>query len=282
METWVYGLVLGSALMHATWNALVKSGGGDTLLTLVGLKVCNMLVALAALPFFGWPKAESWPYLLASTVAVVAYYVCLLRAYSLSDFNLAYPLARGAAPVLVLIVSVLVAGDTISFGAGVGVAVVSGGILTLAFRREISSHHVVAVAWALTVGCFVATYTVIDGIGARLSGDPGGYNAALHILAGIPILGAGLSQRGLQTCAAHLRANWRPALLGGTLMFGAYGIVIFALTRLPMGPVAAVRESGVIFGALIGALVFKEQLATQRVLAAAVVSVGVSIIIMWR
>ena len=277
----MYGLVLGSALMHATWNALVKSGS-DRLLTLVGFKVCNIAVALVALPFFGWPKAESWPYLLASTAAVVAYYVCLLRAYSLSDFNLAYPLARGAAPVLVLILSVLVAGDTISVGPAVGVAVVSGGILILAFRREVSSHHVVAVAWALAVGCFVATYTVIDGIGARLSGDPGGYNAALHILAGIPILGAGLYQRGPEKCVAHLRANWRAALLGGALMFGAYGIVIFALTKLPMGPVAALRESGVIFGALIGALVFKEQLATQRVLAAATVFVGVSIIILWR
>ena len=92
----------------------------------------------------------------------------------------------------------------------------------------------------------------------------------------------GFISAALKSAVAHLRANWRAALLGGALMFGAYGIVIFALTKLPMGPVAALRESGVIFGALIGALVFKEQLATQRVLAAATVFVGVSIIILWR
>src|SRR5829696_949181 len=115
METWIALLVLGSALMHASWNAVVKSGA-DRLLTLAAVKLPNMALAAAALLVFAWPRPESLPYLLVSTAAVTAYYFCLLRAYRLSDFNLAYPVARGTAPVLILLLAALVGGETIRPG----------------------------------------------------------------------------------------------------------------------------------------------------------------------
>lgn len=281
METWIVLIVLASALMHAVWNAVVKSGG-DRLMTLVSIKLPNMAMAALMLLFVApLPRWESWPYLLAATGATCGYYVCLLRAYHANDFNIAYPIARGAAPALTLALSVAFTADRLTPGAALGAAIVSLGICALAFRPGLTRQNLTGLLWALGVAATIATYTVIDGIGARVSGDALGYTAVLNLLTGIPVLTAGFYRHGPR-CFNQLRQAWLTSIFGGSLMFFAYAIVVFALTRAPIAPVAALRETGVIFGAIIGAVLFKEQMAIRRIAAAIVVAAGVAMIIVWR
>ena len=280
MEPWIVALVLASALMHATWNAVVKSGG-DRLLTLLAIKIPNMIVAAAAMLVFDFPSAASWPYLLGSTLAVTGYYFCLLRAYHENDFNVAYPVARGFAPVLVLLLVLVLTSERITYGSATGVAVVSLGVCGLAYRSHMTQVDLNALLWAMSVGGFIAIYTVIDGLGARLSGDPIGYTAVLNVLAGVPVCVAAFSRHGVRA-VRHLRHNFVTSAVGGTLMFAAYAIVVFALSRSPMAPVAALRESSVIFGALIGGLIFREPVAVRRIFSACVVAAGIGILMFQR
>jgi drug/metabolite transporter (DMT)-like permease len=277
VETWVAILVVTSAFMHASWNALVKSGA-DRLLTLLAIKLPNMGIAAISLLFFEFPRPESWPYLFLSSAAVTAYYFCLLRAYRAMDFNLAYPVARGTAPVLVLLLAALMGGETIGPGAALSVAVISLGICGLAYHPRISGGHLAGLGWAMMVGFFIAVYTVTDGLGARISGDAIGYTAAVNVLVGMPIVAAAIHRDGAK-CLRQVWTRWRLSVAGGAMMFAAYAVVVFAMTRAPMAPVAALRETGVIFGALIGALIFKEAMAWRRVVAAAVVTAGVAMLI---
>lgn len=273
-------LVLLSALMHAGWNALVKTGE-DSLMALFLVKAPTMAVAAVVLGVVGLPAISSWPYLLASTAITAGYFFFLANAYRVGDLSVVYPIARGVAPVLVLVPSMLLVGERPTASGLGGIAMVSLGILVLAWRSDARGGHLAAIAWAVGVGFFIAGYTVSDGIGGRISGNPVGYAAVLNIMTGIVLCTAVLFLRGGGAAVAALQ-QWKIGLAGGVLMFGAYAIIIFALSRAPIAAVAALRETGVIFAVIIGAAVLNEPFGRRHIAAAMVVTAGVALLVLGR
>jgi drug/metabolite transporter (DMT)-like permease len=270
-------LVLLAALMHAGWNTIAKIGH-DGLTTVALMKVPNMLVAALVLAVAGLPAVESWPYLLASTFANACYFYFLVSAYRHGDLSLAYPVARGIAPLLVLALSLFAAREVPSAAGLAGVLTVSVGVLAIGLQRGASRQHWVTVAWAACVGCTISIYTVLDGLGGRLSGNPIGYVAVLNLFTGIIILAVAARTRRAALTAA-LRTDWHWGLLGGTMMLVGYAIVVYALTLAPMGQIAALRESSVVFATLIGTLYLREPLGTKRFVASCAVVVGILLLV---
>lgn len=266
-------LVLLAAMMHAGWNFLAKAGD-DQLVALAVIKGPNTLVALGILLFTGLPARESWLLLAASVTVNGLYFYFLIRAYR-GDLSLAYPISRGLAPLLVLALSMLVAHEVPSPIGLLGVLLISGGILVLALRREPSRQHLETLMWAGAVALMIAAYTVIDGLGARRAGTSAGYVAALSALTGVAVCGIAWQRRGGARLLQAVRAGWLRGLVGGLLMLFAYVFVVHAMTLAPMAQVSALRESSVIFAALLGVIVLKEPFGRERVLASALVAAGI-------
>lgn len=268
----VFGIVLTAALLHAIWNALVKSSGDRAVsLGLVGLGHC--LPAIFFLPFVPIPNAEAFIYIVASTVIHWAYYYYLNVSYRFADLSVAYPIARGLAPVMVALGAMLWADERLSALAWSGIFVVSGGIMVLAAIRHADRRGIGA---ALLTSTIIAAYSIVDGIGIRVSGAPVAYVVWLFA-AEICVAGFVFGTR-----FDRVRALKAKALLigfaGGVISGLAYGLALFAKTLAPIGIVSAVRETSVIFAALIGVIWMGEGPAGRRLVAATVVACGVMIL----
>lgn len=275
-DPFVVGLVLLAALMHASWNAIVKTGG-DGLLMFALLKAPALVIAAVVLAVVGLPDAASIPYAIGSAATFSAYCFLLIWAYRVGDFNFVYPVARGSAPLGVALLSGLLLGERLS-GPGLGgILVISAGIAILAYHPRTIARHVPDLLRAAGVGLCIAVYTLFDGVGARISGNVLGYTAMVNIFSGVPLMAAALFLRGRET-VDFLRREWKAGIIGGAMMFTAYAIVIYALTLSQMAQVAALRETGVIFAAVIGALVLKEPLGAKRIFAATVVAGGIILV----
>ncbi len=273
MDPFVLSLVLAAALLHATWNALVKAGGDP----LVRLAVVNAVGGLCTLPllFLAAPPAPaSWPYLIGSVLVHYAYFLALGYGYRFGDLSHVYPIARGIAPPLVAIVAWAVAGEGLGLLGLLAILVISGGIVSLAFTNDGRLVALKPLAFGFLTGLTIAAYTLFDGLGGRAAGDVLGYIAWLFTIEGVPfsILIAWRYRRRL---GPALGAGWWPGALGGALSVVAYGLVIWAMTLAPMAAVSALRETSVIIAALIGTRLLREPFGTRRVLAASVVAVGV-------
>ena len=266
--------------MHAGWNLLAKRGH-DGLVAMALIKAPNMVMAAAILAYMGLPAAASWPWLLASTVVNSLYFYFLINAYRVGDLSLAYPVSRGMAPLLVLLLSLGLAGEVPSLTAATGVLLICLGIFVLAARRGASRQHNLTLAWATGVGLCIASYTVTDGIGARASGNPIAYVAVLNICTGIGLVSVAAWKRG-PALAQALRTDWLNGVVGGALMLGAYTIVVYALTKAPMAQVAALREASVIFAAILGAIFLREPFGGRRIAASAAVAAGIAILALGR
>jgi drug/metabolite transporter (DMT)-like permease len=265
-------LVLCAAFLHALWNAIVKAAD-DRALVLGAVSATNVLAGATLIALFAAPAVESWPYIAASTLIHYGYYVFLLLAYRLGDFSQVYPISRGLAPVLVALGAQAFAGETLPILAWLGLLSVSFGIIVLSLPSGGIRPNPTAVAAAAGTGLFIASYTVVDGIGVRLADSPFGYIGWLFVLDFPVILAAAWWQRGKPPAM-----RWpaiRLGLLGGIFAALAYGIVIYVKAFTPLGAVSAVRESSVIFAALIGAVYFGERPWRRRVFAAAIVTTGV-------
>ena len=280
LEPLPLALVLISALMHAGWNLIAKIGR-DRLVAMAVMKAPNMVVALVVLGVAGAPDAASWPFLVGSWVVNCLYFYFLTNAYR-GDLSLAYPVARGVAPLLVLVLSAFAAREIPTVSVVVGVLTISLAIFVLAWRPERSPQHAETIRWAAAVGLAIALYTVIDGLGARRAGSVVGYVAALNVMTGISICGAAWFRRGRGPFFDALRRDWKHGLAGGTLMLLAYMIVVYALTIAPMGQVAALRESSVIFAAVLGVLVLREPFGGRRIAASAILAAGIALLVFGR
>ncbi|HLI10431.1 MAG TPA: EamA family transporter [Alphaproteobacteria bacterium] len=272
------GLVLLAAIMHASWNALVKRSG-DRLLVMAFVSFWPIPPALAAALFLEpRPAPSSWPFIAGSVIIHVGYYIGLIKAYRYGDLSLVYPLARGTAPVMVAALSALTAGELLSPMAVAGITLVSLGTASLAFesgRPRGDRRH--SVLFALFTALTITGYTVVDGFGVRRSGAPLGYIAWLFAIEGLPIFVAALIRRRGEVLP-YLRASWHIGMIGGFLSCAGYGIAIWAMSLGAMGQVAALRETGVIFAAIIGALFLREPFGLRRILAAVVVAIGIVIL----
>lgn len=272
MTAYVTAIVLVAALLHATWNALVKGAVDRTVI--LGLIAAGHVIPAAIVVFLvPAPSLSSLPYIAASTVIHWGYYVFLNLSYRWGDLSFAYPVARGLAPVLVALGAMAAADEFLSPAAWVGIVAISAGIMTLAAVRHGDPKAFLA---AFVTSLTIAMYSIVDGLGIRVSGSPLGYVAWLF-LAEIFVAAFVLWTR-RRRVAAQPRSALAIGFAGGLISATAYALALYAKTLAPLGIVSALRETSVIFAALIGVLWFSERPASRRVIAAAIVAIGIVIL----
>lgn len=269
MSTQVMLLVLFGALLHASWNAIVKSGGNK--LREAGLVAGGAaLVSACAIPFVPLPSAESLPWLIGSITIHQVYYAMVAAAYRAGDMGHTYPLMRGAAPLIVAVTSGPLIGEMLTTNAWLGVGLICGGILLLAAHRHADRN---ATLIALGNALVIALYTLVDGMGARLSGHAVSYVLWLTLLSGPPIL-AWLWWSDGPALRTLVRTRWAIGLAGGLCSVGSYGLALWAMTKAPLATIAALRETSVIFAVIISMVVLHEKGGLRRLSAAMLVVAG--------
>ena len=269
MTPLVLGCVMGAAVLHASWNAVLR-GGGDRLWSMTLMMMAITGVTTITLLFVPLPNAAAWPYLIASAVIHVGYNLSLVRTYRSGDLGQTYPISRGSSPVLVALGAAIFAHETLGILSYLGIALVSGGILFLAFQRgKIRIDYLPA---AFTTGVLIAAYSVVDGIGVRLSGNSLAYTSSMFFLWSITMPPIYFVMRGRPP--AYSRRQTLMALTGGLVSILAYGIVIWAMRYGAMGVVSALRETSVIYAAIIGRVFLDEKLTMRRVASCAAVAAG--------
>lgn len=275
MALWVLALPLLAAVLHAGWNALVKTAS-DRLTTLAAIALTTSLIGLAMIPFVDQPSRASWHLIASSALLHYLYYVVIYFAYRAGDLSLVYPLARGAAPLLVLLGAAAIAGEVVPFHAQLGIVVACIGISTLSFSHFRGAHaSPTPVLLALGTGLTIAAYTVCDGMGVRTSDSPLGYTAWLFALELPVALFVVLRRR--RGLLRSVSAQWRQGAAAGVSSALAYGLVIYAYAFAPIAIVSALRETSVIIAALIGTVLMNERPWQERVAASGMVAGGVAL-----
>lgn len=270
----VMAAVLASAVLHAAWNAMLKSSP-DKDLENVSLAVGRGLLALVAVFFLPVPHAASWPWIAASVVVHIAYFWALAAAYRWGDLSFTYPVMRGGAPVIVALAGVFAFGELLPPAEALGAGLICAGILGFAIVRSADpAAQRKALGFALLNAVVIATYTLIDARGVRLSGAPVAYAMWFFLANSLVQSSIGFAVRG-RAVLPHLARHWPRVMAGGAFTLGAYGTALWAMAHAPVALVAALRETSVIFAALIGALFLGEHFTRQRVLATLAVLAGV-------
>lgn len=271
--TWpVIAAVLFGALLHAGWNALVKSSTDKALDTAL-IHLLGSIVAIPLVALVGWPPAAAWPFLAASVVIHIAYYTALTGAYQHGDLGLTYPLMRGCAPLLVALSASVTLGETLSPLAWLGVLGISAGVLTLGLSQH-AFDTPKAVRFALVNAVIIAGYTVVDALGVRATGNAVQYVTTLFLLDGWPFaLVVFLRRRG--NVRPYVLRRWPMALGGALASLGSYGVALWAMTQAPVATVAALRETSVLFAALLGVWLLGEVFTARRMIGTGVILAGV-------
>jgi drug/metabolite transporter (DMT)-like permease len=270
-----FAIVLLAAALHASWNAIVK-GGGDKLLMTVLVTASAALTGAITLPFLRQPEAASWPFILASSSLQIVYFALLARTYQVADMSQTYPLMRGMAPLLVAIVSALALGARLTAAMWAGVGIICLGILGMATGDRRSNRK--GVAFALLNAVVIAAYTVIDGLGVRRSGAPAAYTLWIFLVSGVPFAAWALRTPGSTGLAGYARRNWHFGLIGGVGTLASYGLALWAMTVAPIAVVAALRETSILFGAIISASLLKEHVGLARFAAACTIALGAAVL----
>jgi len=274
-------VVLLAAITHASWNAIAH-GIKDQLLAFGLIGVGGVIVAIPLVILAPLPRAACWPYLAASIAIHVLYNLLLMRSYRYGDFGQVYPLARGTSPLVVTVLAALFVHERPSLPQLAGVLVVSAGLATLVLagraarpgRQPGRASARPALLAAVGTGLTIAAYTTVDGVGVRASGSPVGYIGWLMLLEslGVPLFAL---VRRRAVIVAQPRRIVLSGLLAGALSVLAYGLVLWAQTRGALAPIAALRETSVIFAAIIGTVAFREPFGRKRIAATIAVSVGI-------
>ncbi|SHO63641.1 Uncharacterized membrane protein [Pseudoxanthobacter soli DSM 19599] len=274
MPVSVMVLVLCGALLHATWNTLVKSGA-DTEIATALVAVGSAAMAALALPFVAPPDPASWPFLATSVVAQTLYFLLVAAAYRAGDMSLAYPLMRGTAPLLVALASGPLIGERLAPATWAGVVLICAGVLGMvAGRVRSSGNSRAAIGFAFANAAMIATYTLIDGHGVRISGSPAGYTLWIFMLTALPmVVWVGL-RRG-RALAHALRAQPKITFIGGFCNLGSYGVALWAMAHGPIAVVSALRETSILFATAISALVLHERVGPARYAATGLILAGV-------
>ncbi|MCG3269579.1 DMT family transporter [Yoonia sp. I 8.24] len=260
----VFLAVIGAAVLHAAWNALVK-GGTDKTLSMGAVVVGHMPIALAALPFVPLPAIESLPYLFGGMLLHFGYQLFLLKSYQMGDLTLVYPIARGSAPLIVALVSVIFLGVHLNSIELLAILIIGVGIISLALVRQSDGmQNRSAATVALITGVFIASYSLVDGLGARVAGTSLGFYCWLAIGNGLLMI-AYLAMRSPQTLTALPRRGLPILFVGGSASFVAYALVTWAFTQAPIALVTALRETSIVFALLIGVFFLKERLSLLKV-----------------
>jgi drug/metabolite transporter (DMT)-like permease len=267
--------VLGAGFLHAGWNALLKSSpGGDALLDTATVVAGSSVWGLAVVPFVPLPAVAAWPYMAMSAVIHFGYYLTLAQAYRTGDLSFAYPLMRGTAPLIVTLLGIAFLRELPTAPMALGILLISVGIVSIAFVQH-RKHPPSAAYWAFANAALIAVYTLVDATGVRASGNAASYVSWLIFLEGLPFLVWVVSKRG-QAAVRYLRSSAIRGLVGGACSLAAYGIVLWAMTRAPVAAVAALRETSVLFAALMGSLWLKEKFGLPRLAGAVSVVLGIA------
>ncbi|MFB7588307.1 EamA family transporter [Streptomyces sp. NPDC056169] len=272
--------VIVAAVTHASWNAIAHHIK-DQLLSFTLISGGGVLVGLLMAVFVPLPAAGAWPYLVASALLHVGYYALLMRSFTLGDFGQMYPIARGTAPLVVTVLAAVFLHEVPGGWQLLGVAVACAGLTGLALwgiRGKDARPHWPALVAAGATGLSIALYTVVDGVGVRASGTSLGYIAWLMILQGSAVPAYALWRRRADL-VPQLRPYAARGALGAVLSVTAYALVLWAQTKAPLAPIAALRESSIIVGAAIGALFFKERFGAPRVAAAGLMVIGIGLML---
>jgi drug/metabolite transporter (DMT)-like permease len=276
LDTTVFLAVLGAALMHAGWNAIVKVGL-DRFSSILLMSMVQGAMALVLLPFFAVPLAAAWPWVAASALLHIGYKLFLIRAYEHGDLSQVYPLARGTAPLIVALVGAVYLGESMTAGKTAAVVAIALGVIVMSRNGGgLDRLSGKALLYALGTACFTASYTLVDGVGARIAETASGY--VLWMFAGdaLGLTGFALATRG-RGALGRLLPAWRSGIAAGALSLGAYWIAIWAFTLAPLALVAALRETSVLFAMLIGVFVLGERANRWRWVSAGLILTGVGL-----
>ena len=280
METFVFLAVLFAAICHASWNASIKRTL-DPLATTTLIAIGAGLVAIPVVPFAGWPELPSWPWLITSIVIHLFYFAGLIESYRVGDLGQVYPIARGAAPLMTATMTTLFVHEHLGLYGWGGIVMLAPGVLLLSLRggRDLAKLDRVAVGFALFTAVTVCAYSVVDGIGARAAGigRATGYSTVLFIGIAPTIVIYALIRRG-KPVLKQMAPFWKTGLIGGALAVLSYSIAIWAMTVAPIAIVAALRETSVLFGAIIAVAVLKEPLRPARIVAALMIVCGLMLL----
>jgi drug/metabolite transporter (DMT)-like permease len=273
MSLFVFGIILFSAALHATWNAVVK-GGDDKLQSMILVAAFGAIPGILLLPFLPPIAPAAWPYLAISVILEIAYSALVAAAYSHADMSRAYPLMRGTPPLIVALVSTIALGIAISPVAWLGIGLVSIGLLSLTLRGTGGDAH--GIGFAFVNALVIASYTLVDSFGVRASGAPITYTMWIFVLVGVPLTLWGLLRR--PRFVAYARRDWKLGLIGGLGTLGSYGIVLWAMTQVPVPIVAALRETSILFGTAIAAFILRERVTPARIIAVLIIAVGAAVL----
>jgi drug/metabolite transporter (DMT)-like permease len=273
----VFLLVLCAAVVHATWNALVKADG-DRLALIKAMSLTQFFLSLGLIPFFAMPSMESWPYLMVSPVLALGYMLFLNRAYQAGDLSHVYPLVRGMAPLIVAVVSVSLLGERLEAIAQVAVLLIALGITSLVLTRGATGLRDPRPAlYALGAGLFIAAYTLVDGVGARAAGTAGGFMAWVSLFSSALVVGCiHWLQRGKRRRLTQ--RSRRVGIAVGLMSYGSSWLAIWAMTVAPLALVSALRETSVVFAVIIGVIFLKEQLSLARLASIATTLIGTALL----
>jgi drug/metabolite transporter (DMT)-like permease len=275
LDSFVFFSVIAAAAMHAGWNGLVKVAL-DRLRAMFLLSLCTGTISLCVLPFFASPAPESWPFLFASGLLHAGYMLFLIKAYEIGDLAQIYPLARGTAPLLSTLAAWFFAGENLTLMMLVGIGMVLSGIYVMGVygnSRSTARLSGKAVAFALITSLFIAGYTITDGLGVRLSQSPSSYTAWVFVLDMVTMTIAIIAWRG-RSAFKNMMPHVPKGFIAGALSLGAYWIALWAMTKAPIGAVAALRETSILFALLISLIFLKEPFTFFRGLAAFLIVLG--------
>jgi drug/metabolite transporter (DMT)-like permease len=270
-------LALASATLHAAWNLFVKTSD-DRELAAWGQWIAGGLLFLPFLLFAGLPEADSWPFLLSSSLIHIAYIYALVSAYHHGDFSLAYPLARGGGALVAALLGAVFLSDALPLGAWLALFVVAVGLASLVRPGAPPAE----IGYALLTALMIGWYTVVDTAGSRHTDDGFAYAVVLVFVSGVAMSVVALARGRGGDLVASLPEQWWRYVLSGACLTAAYGLVLIAVRHAPVGYVAALRESSVVIGALLGWLLLKESLGRRRLRSSIVVAAGLVALVIFR
>jgi len=270
MSATVIALALFAAILHAGWNAFLRTGA-DRLWTVTVMSFSSTLIAIPMALYHALPATGSWPYVALSASLQVGYSVFLVAAYRYGELGQVYPIVRGSVPLLVTLGGFALAGQQLTMPEIVGVTLVACGIMGLSLGRGRASTT--SILYALATGAIIAAYATVDAIGVRVAGDSGAYTAWVLLIYGALLPATFIVLRG-RLVVNFSAPETRKALAGGLFALLAYAVVVAAFALGPAGPITAIRETSVVFAAFIGRLFLGEQLTPRRISACAVVALG--------
>ena len=275
MSTWVVALVLSTAVLHVGWNAVLRHGQ-DALWTFSLIAVGGATLSATCLPLLPVPSTESLPFMASSFVLHTGYSVLLIFGYRWGELGAVYPVARGSAPLLVTAGAAVFAREHLGVMTLAAIAVISVGIITLSYDNLARAMPPRALVAALATGVTIASYSVMDGMGARLAGNAISYAFWLEVIDFLPWPFILYARRGTLRGDRAASGDGGRAVVGGAASIVAYALVLWAMTLGPLGVVSALRETSVVFAALMGWLFLGERLSGRRLASCAVIAAGVA------